>query len=157
MEKYLFSLALLLAGIGLLKMGLKRYNSKEYYSEITAISGSLKYLDKEKLRYGVRYNVGLTNDRRNFRIPDITSRSFDFINFQKNVSLGDSIVLQLNRSYPDKNQEIIGITSRGVSYFDFEKRNSLRRKNGMAAILSGIIFVGSAIWKIKDKTKYNKV
>ena len=80
MKRYFQSVTLLLAGFVLLTIGLRQYCSTEYCAGTTAISGSLEYLEKEKMRYAIRYNRGLKNDSLNYRVPGITSKAFDFVN-----------------------------------------------------------------------------
>lgn len=149
MKKYFLSLASLLGGTLLLITGLRQFNSKDYYAEMTSISGNLEYLEMDELRYSVRYNLGLQNDRRKFRIPGITSRAFDFENFQKQVNLSDPIELLLNASDKDDNQEIIGISSGGIHYINEEIRNSLRKRNGVIAIFASLVFLALGLLEIR--------
>ena len=102
-------MALLLAGFVLVTIGLRQYCSTEYYAGTTAISGSLEYLEKEKMRYAIRYNRGLKNDSLNYRVPGITNKAFDFVNFQKNIYPNDPVELLIKASDTDENQEIVGI------------------------------------------------
>ena len=52
MKQYLLSIVLLLTGLFLLILGLKQYESKDYYAETISVSGVLEHLEKEKVRHG---------------------------------------------------------------------------------------------------------
>jgi len=157
MKQYLLSIILLLAGLLLLILGLKQYESKEYYSEANYISGVLEQLVKEKVRYGTRYHLNLEDHNLDFRIPAITSSAFDVEGFESTVRQGDLIELEISPEGDNDSPEIIGLKFNGVNYLDKEKRNAKRRSNAGAAIIASLIFIGSALWEIKKKTKHNNV
>ena len=157
MKQYLLSIILLLAGLLLLILGLKQYESKEYYSEANYISGALEQFVKEKVRYGTRYHLKLEDHNLDFRISAITSAAFDVEGFQSTVRQGDLIELEISLKGDKNSPEIIGLKFNGVNYLYQEKRNVKRRSNGGAAIIASLIFIGSALWEIKKKTKHNNV
>jgi hypothetical protein len=156
MKQYLFSIILLIAGIFLAILGINQFDSKSYYSDTTFLSGIFEHLEEEKIRYSVRYDLKLKDDNRHYRIIGITSSAFDVERFQNKVNRGELVELQIKAAGADDVHEITGISSGGVNYFDLENRNSKRRRNGGAAIIAGLIFMGSALWEIKKKTKHNK-
>ena len=157
MKQYLLSIVLLLAGLFLLILGLKQYESKVYYSETISVSGVLEHFEKEMVRYGTRYHLNLEDHNLDFQIPAITSAAFDVEGFQSTVRQGDLIELEIMPESDNDNPEIIGLKFKGVNYLDPQKRNAKRRRNGGAALIASLIFIGSALWEIKKKTKHNNV
>lgn len=155
MKQYLFTVILLIAGILLAIIGSNQFDSRGYYSGTAVLSGIFEHLDKDKIRYGVRYDLKLKDDNSQYRIIGITSSAFDVERFLNKVKRGDHIELQIKAVSADDVHEITQISSGGDSYFDIESRNYRRRRNGGAAIIAGLIFIGLALWEMKKKTKHN--
>lgn len=153
MKKYLLAVSLLGIALFLFLLGLKQYNVEEYFDGGKSKSGIFELVKEDPIRNGVRYQLRLKDDGTDYIIPGIISAAFDIELFQNTVKPGDSIVLQIKEGAELNRQEIISISRAGQRFLNTPERNSLRRRNGSAAILASLVFFGSGLWEFRKRTR----